>query len=174
MDILCYHLKVDPAAGATGVKATMSIPATKPKLKRRVAYDPNTRLLTVETRFPRVDGRDPDPDHPLTICVIVPEAFNLSGALPEETEEAVQVTLTAKAEAVAKEQTFVVGIGEGETAAGIKARTLRLAGIGSRESRAASKRWLAKSLDKFTFEGVPANMRLHYAKSAYQLLSNTK
>ncbi|MDO8587709.1 MAG: trehalase family glycosidase [Armatimonadota bacterium] len=174
LDIVCYHLKADPAAGASGVKATMSIPATEPKLKRRVAYDPNTRLLTLETRFPRVDGRDPDPDHPLAICVIVPEAFSLSGGLTAETDEAVQVSWTARADALAAEQTFIVGIGEGETAAGIKSRTLRLAGIGSRDSRAASKRWLAKALDKFTFDGVPTNMRLHYAKSAYQILSNTK
>jgi len=175
MDIVCYHAKLDPASAATGVTATLRIPATKPPFKRRVRYDASTRLLTLETRLPRVDVRDPDPDHPFAICMIVPEAFDPpTGPIASDTDEAVQITFSAGADALAAEQTFIVGIGEGETAKEIRTRVHRVARITSKDSRAASRRWLAKSLDKLTFEGVPENLRLHYAKAIYQILSNTK
>jgi len=50
MDIICYHAKVEPGAGATEVKATLQVPASKQKFKRLVTYDSKARLLTVETR----------------------------------------------------------------------------------------------------------------------------
>ena len=175
MDIVCYHAKINPRAGATGVRATMSIPASKPKFKRCVRYDPNTRVLTLETRLPKVDVRDPDPNHPFAICMIVPEAFGQpAGPIVSDTDEAVQITFSARADTLTSEQTFIVGIGEGQTAKEIESRVRRVARITSKDSRAASRRWLAKSLDKFTFKGIPENLRLHYAKAIYQILSNTK
>ncbi|MDO8586384.1 MAG: trehalase family glycosidase [Armatimonadota bacterium] len=173
-DIICYHARVDPGSGAT-VTARLSIPASDPRFIRKAKYDPAKRLLTIDTRLPRTDVRDPDPDHPFTICVIVPKAFTPS-AVPttSETDQAVQLTFSAGAEDFEGEQTFIVGIGEGPTADEIKMRLRGMARVGSKDSRAASRRWLDNSLDKFTFEGVPQDLRLHYAKAVYQLLSNTK
>ena len=173
-DIICYHAKVDTAAGATRITARLSVPATDPPLNRKVSYDPENRLLMLETRLHRTDIRDPDADHPFTICVIVPEAFSLSAGMASETDQAVEITLSAGADALTSEQTFIVGIGEGPSADEIKTRMRRVGQIRSKDSRSASRRWLTKSLDKFTFEGVPENLRLHYARATYQILSNTK
>ena len=174
-DIVCYHARLDPDAGATGVTATIRIAATRPPFTRRVTYDPSARLLTLRTRLPRVDVRDPAPDHPFAVCMILPEAFDPpTSPIAADTDEAVRITFSAGADALAAEHTFIVGIGEGQTAKEIEARVRHAATITSKDSRAASHRWLAKSLDELTFEGVPKNLRLHYAKAIYQILSNTK
>ena len=39
---------------------------------------------------------------------------------------------------------------------------------------AASKKWLSDGLDEFSFERVPKQFCLHYAKAIYQILCNTK
>jgi len=106
--------------------------------------------------------------------VIAPEAFRLGDGLVSETNGEVRIVFSAKAANCASEQTFVIGIGEGETAAKIETRIRGYARTTSKDSRAASRRWLTKALDKFSFDGVPEDLRLHYAKAVYQTLSNTK
>lgn len=187
-DILCYSAKLQPRSTATQVHATIHLPATDPRLERCAVFDTLTRRLTIETRAPRTDARDPDPDHPLTICIIIPEAFNEIGATADgvevpyigsgaeiTTSGALVFNLTAdKKGLVSGEQTFVVGIGEGPTADKIAERVSRIHGAGSESAIAASRAWLAKSLDQFSFSGVPKNLRVHFAKAIYQILSNTK
>lgn len=187
-DILCYGVSLDESGDATGVRATFLMPATDPELERCARFDPETRRLTIETRMPRTDARDPDPSHALTLCLIVPEAFGDARAIangadvPGVGEGAEIVTsgplvlnFAATREAFAKdEQVFVLGIGEGPTADKIEARMSRVHSPVFDSALTASTEWLAKALDKFSFDGVSKHFRLHYAKAVYQIICNTK
>jgi len=187
-DILCYHARLEEHASASTVRATFALPESDPPFERRVAYDPDSRMLTVRTLVPATDPRDPDLSHAVTICLIVPEGFACAGAtscnksvqtaqegLELTTDKALTVTFAADAAPLGTEEhTFILGIGEGPTADKIEARMPRGRIVDFASSLAASEKWLARALDKFTFEGVPEGLRLLYAKAAYQILSNTK
>lgn len=186
-DLLCYHASIDQESNVAYVRATLLLPETKPSFEREVTYKASERRLIIETRTPRTDGRDPDPDHPLTVCVNVPEAFTrvsfisegqdasgTEGEFSVKTDGAVVITFTASGKDFAGVQTFVVGIGEGETASRIASRMAALGDVSPHTSSRASMGWLTKALDKFSFDGIPQNLRQHYAKAAYQILSNTK
>lgn len=187
-DILCYSASLDENSDATGVRATLLLPASDPALERRVRCDSSGRRLTIETRMPRTDARDPAPSHPLTLCLIVPEAFadprvivdgsevaEASGGGEIVTSGPLVVNFAAEREAFARgEQVFVLGIGEGPTADKIEARMLGVHSPSSDSALSASCGWLARGLDQFSFVGVPKQFRLHYAKAVYQILSNTK
>ena len=186
-DILCYSASLDEDSTASEVRATLLLPTTEPKLERRARFDDTTQRLTIETRVPRTDDRDPDPDHPLTCCVIVPDAFSMAGVIADgrkvglsgggtvRTDGPLVVNFTAPAGHLRDcEQTFVVGIGEGPAADKIEGRVSGLRRMDSESALAASKEWLSKALDAFAFEGVPKRLRLGYAKSAYHILCNTK
>jgi hypothetical protein len=184
-DILCYCAKLDEKSDATGVRATLLLPATDPPLERRARFDASKRRLTIETSVPRTDARDPDPSHLLTLCVIVPEGFGnakviVDGAdVPDDAEIATAGPLVfnfaAERDAlIADEQVFVVGIGEGPTADKIEERMARVHLPGFESAQSASMDWLAKALDEFSFDGVPKQFRLHYVRAVYQILCNTK
>lgn len=184
-DILCYAAALDEKSEATGVRATLLLPATDPPLERGARFDPSKHRLTIETNVPRTDARDPDPDHLLTVCVIVPEGFGLTQVIVDGadaadgaqivTEGSLVFNFAAERDAlVAEEQVFVVGIGEGPTADKIEGRMSRVHSPGFESAVSASTDWLARALDKFSFDGVPKQYRLHYARAVYQLLCNTK
>lgn len=187
-DVLCYHIRLHPGSGANAIRGALLLPATEPRLERRLAFDQQERLLTIHTRVPRSDDRDPDPDHPLTICVRIPDAFETSAVIADGQEQPTAetgfdvdvdgplvVTLWASAEDVERsEQTFVVGIGEGPAGDRIRNRVSRLRACGSDASGSASANWIERGLDNFSFSGVDKRLRAHYAKAAYQILSNTK
>lgn len=167
-DILCYHIK----AVASNITATLNLPATDPAYPRKLQFDQDSRLLTIETQRPRSDMRDPDPEHPFTICIMVPKSFDEIKGSFKDTDSAVRLELAA-ANGVTGEETFVVGIGEGPTAAEIKDRMLKLSKTNSEASSKASLTWLKNSLRDFTFDGIQQHLKLHYAKAAYQILCNT-
>lgn len=187
-DILCYHATLDADSGATSVRATLLLPATDPRFERFVDFDADSHLLTIKTRVPRTDSRDPDPDHALTICLMVPATFAITGAIADgseanarshdfriKTEGPLVLGFAAPADQFAKnEQTLVLGIGEGPTADKIEARMPHGRHVDLEVSSAASTEWLDNALDRFTFDDIPRKLRLHYAKAAYQILSNTK
>ena len=186
-DILCYSAALDADSTASEVRATLLLPATEPRLERRAGFDSATGHLTIETRMPRTDPRDPDPDHPLTVWVTVPDAFSAAGTIADgqkvdltrkgtvETDGPLVINFVASRRGMAEgEQTFVVGIGEGPTADKIENRMSRVRRTGSKSALEASRNWLSKALDKFTFDGVPMKLRLGYARAAYQILCNTK
>ena len=187
-DIVCYHAKLEEDSGTRDVQAVFSLPETNPKLERSVTYDKATRLLTVKTHTPRTDQRDPDPIHPLMVCMMVPEAFEVtevSAAGVEAntddqrvsfaTDKAFDVKFTgARNGLLEAEQTFVLGIGEGPSAEEIEARMSSLTAVDSAASSKASSEWLESALDKFSFDGIDEGLRTHYAKATYQILCNTK
>lgn len=186
-DILCYCATLDEKCAATGVRATYLIPETDPPLERRARFDANTRRLTVETRTPRTDERDPDPNHPLTVCLSVPEAFSEIRAIVDGVDAAgfadgveittsgpIVVNLAASREALSGEQVFVLGIGEGPTADKIEDRVSRAHSPSFDSAMAASMDWLAEALDKFSFKDVRKHFHVPYAKAVYQILCNTK
>jgi hypothetical protein len=187
-DILCYHAKLEEGTDASIVWATFLLPETNPKFRRSVSYDPVIRLLVIHTSAPATDNRDPDPHHALTICLQIPEAFTIAGIIADgegveiakggldlETDGSLVLNFTAQASELAgHERTFIVGIGEGPTADRIESRMPRGKHVDSQATEAASMRWLTGALDKFTFDGIPRKLRVHYAKAAYQIISNTK
>lgn len=184
-DILVYSASLDQGCDAAAVRATFLLPASDPPLERRARFDPAARRLTIETRTPRTDKRDPDPDHPLTVCLIAPKAFSDIRAIANgtETDASTEIATTgplvfdfsADREALGSdEQAFVLGIGEGPTADKIEERIGRIHAPGFEAAMTASVAWLEKALDKFTLDGISKHHRLHYAKAAYELLCNTK
>ena len=183
-DIVCYHATLDSKLPSS-VDATVFLPETNPRLARTVTYRAKSRRLTIAGRTPRTDGRDPDLDHPITLSLMIPKAFTLNSVEVDgkpvarkdfsvATDGSVRLVFAAQAAGFVKEQTFIMGVGEGPTAGRITNRMARITQIDSKRSYASSRRWLGKALDEFTFEGVAENCRLHYAKAAYQLISNTK
>lgn len=173
MDILCYHLVIDDPGRLRSIRATFHLPPTKPLLPRQVRWDAALRQVTIETRVPRTDKRDPEPDHPLTLVLRLPAGIDVDGnAISRPTDSA--VTLSFDVPLRADEHTFIVGIGEGEESDRISARMATLPTPGSRDSRQASRAWLRKGLAGFNFDGVPEDLRRHYAMAACQLLGNTK
>lgn len=187
-DVVCYHVRLSAGSDASRIRARFFIPETDPSYPRNVRYDEAERLLVVETRMPKSDPRDPDEEHDLTVCLRVPEGFELVGPPPtppsqggasaaatsSHEAESVCVEFVADARNLAEEKSFVLGIGEGPTAGEIEDRIRAIGDVGSEASREASEKWLAAGLDEFTFEGIADNLRVHYAKAAYQILSNTK
>ena len=183
-DVLYYSVNLDDNCDATAVRAKFLLPASNPALARSVRFDASSRRLTIETRAPRTDDRDPDPTHPLTVCLVAPKAFSEIRAIadgtgvenPAEitTSGALVVTFTASRELLEGEQTFVLGIGEGPTADKIGERVHRIHAPGFDAALNSSTDWLSKALDKFGFERVSKQHRVHYAKAVYELLSNTK
>lgn len=175
-DIVCYHARVEPGPTTSGIRAVFFLPATDPAFARSTWLDTGRGVLVVETRVPRTDSRDPDPDHPLTVCLRFPEGFEVVGkSIPEVTSESVSVELYApKAGAGVKSYDFAVGIGEGPSAAVIADRVASLADLSEDASRSASESWLESALGEFSFDGIPEQLRLHYAKAAYQIICNTK
>jgi len=186
-DILCYHASLEES-GSTRVVATFLLPETNPRFERRAEFDADSLMLTVKTLLPATDGRDPDPSHALTLCLIVPPAFGqiraiaggseapgLDSGSAIETDGPLVITFTGvSADLAGEEQTFVLGIGEGPSADKIESRMPRARRIDSSVSEAASLGWLTTALDEFTFKGIPRGLRTHYARAAYQILSNTK
>ena len=184
-DILYYSASLDQNGDATAVRAKFLLPAADPPLERSVRFDAASHRLTIDTRTPRTDDRDPDPSHALTVCLIVPKAFSEVSAIADgaESDNPAQITtsgplvvnFTAKREAFDEsEQTFVLGIGEGPTADKIEERVSRIHAPSFEAAITSSMNWLTKALDKFSFEGVSKHHRLHYAKAVYELLANTK
>lgn len=174
-DILCYHANLDENSDALSIKATLSLPATDPKHTRKVSYNSEARRLVITTLVPRSDHRDPDSEHQLVLCINIPPAF--SEVSSEETKNAgdINITFTASAEDFAKdEQTFVIGIGEGPSADEIENRVALVTDASLQTSCIATVNWLLKSLDNFSFDGIPEQLHSHYANAAYQMLSNTK
>lgn len=187
-DILCYSATLDAKSNATGVRATLLLPATDPALERRTRFDSASNRLIIETSIPRSDVRDPDPAHSLTLCLIVPEGFTeiraiVNGANVTEfgdgaeivSEGALVFNFTAGRDAFANgEQIFVLGVGEGPTADKIEDRIANVRVPSIESALSASMDWLAKALDTFSLDGVPKRFHLHYAKAVYQILCNTK
>lgn len=181
-DILCYHAELDPGSDIRCVRAEFHLPATDPSYDRMVRFDADRRVLVIETLMPRSDHRDPDENHPLTICVRIPDAFfledstaaRISGDWKTITDGEVVLSFVATPKAMVGEQTFVVGVGEGPTAQDIVRRTAEVGTPDSGSSKASSEKWLEEALCDFTFGRVPERLKSHYAKSVYQILSNTK
>lgn len=185
-DVLCYSMSLSDQADATRVRATLLLPATDPRLERRARYDEAARLLTVETRMPRADARDPDATHPLTLCLSIPKAFTDVRAIADGAECSdltagiacsgpLVISFSAEREALGvAEHSFVLGIGEGPTADRIHDRMGRVHASSFDTALSASSAWLDKALDQFILDRVPKRLQSHYAKAAYQLISNTK
>lgn len=183
-DILYYSVSLADGCDATAVCAKVLLPASDPALARNVCFDASAHRLTIETRAPRTDGRDPDPTHPLTICLVVPKAFSQTRVIADgvsvenpaeiSTSGALVVTFTASRELLDGEQTFVLGIGEGPTADKIGERVRRIHAPRFDAALKSSTDWLSKALDKFGFDGVSKQHRIHYAKAAHEILCNTK
>ena len=187
-DILCYSFSLDSSTDATEVSATLLLPETEPRFTRKMTYDPGSGRLRVETRLPRTDHRDPDADHPITICIAVPPAFGLSSIIADavrtdspkspfavETDGTLVVTFSASGESVgSREQVFVTGIGEGPSADRIQERMPRVRTPAFDSALDSSRKWLADALDRFSLDPIPKRRRSQYAMSVYQILSNTK
>lgn len=175
-DIVCYHARVEPGPTTSGLRAALFLPATEPAFARSVWLDAAERVLIIETRVPRTDSRDPDPDHPLTLCLRYPEGFEAVGkSIPEVTSESLNIEFYApKPKLGGRSLDFAVGIGEGPSAPEIAKRVASLTKISEEDSRIASESWLQGALGEFSFEGIPDQLRLHYARAAYQILCNTK
>jgi len=184
-DIVYYSASLEESSSATAVRAKFLLPASDPPIERRVRFDPDSCRLTIESRAPRTDDRDPDPTHPLTLCLIVPKAFSEIHAIADGAEHGdpsgintsgpLVLSLTARRESFGgEEQTFVLGIGEGPTADKIEDRVSRIHAPRFETAVAASNNWLDKALDKLSFERVHKQHRLAYARSVYELICNTK
>ena len=187
-DILCYSFSLDQSAEAPEVRATLLLPESKPRFTRRVDYDSDSGRLRVETRLPRTDSRDPDPDHPVTICLSVPPAFTLAAVILDgvrtdspnspfaaQTNGTLVVAFSASGDSIGvTEHVFVAGIGEGPSADRIEERMSRVRAPSFASALECSRKWLANALDRFSFDSVAKRRRPQYVMSAYQILSNTK
>ena len=186
-DILCYGAQLDDKSDVSLVRADFVLPATEPGIERRVRFDADSGMLIIETRMPRSDSRDPDPSHPLTVCLLVPDAFrnlrmsadgsdvSIGDGAEAATSASIAVTMDASpADLERCEQVFALGIGEGPTADKIEARMAEACSWTFDSAIAGSTKWLTEALDQFSFERVPEQFHLHYAKAVYQILSNTK
>ncbi len=186
--VICYHASLAPESAATGVRATLLLPATDPKFTRRAIYDTKTRILTIEARVPASDECDPDFDHPVTVCIVLPDAFAHSGIIADgeahsatgreiviETDGPLVLNFVAKRDDISSgEQTFLVGIGEGPASETISARLSGIQAIERRTPPSAPPKWLKTALEHFSFDHVPDRLRMLYARSAYEIISNTK
>ena len=175
-DILCYHLSIEPLATVRSVEGLVHLPKGRLEHPPAIQLDPDRRCLIVRARMPKTDKRDPHPEHPFTLALRWPKGWRPADPVAEGTVEpdGLRFRFACPADALVGEHTFVLGIGEGETADEIVGRMAALGELTSRDSLAASRAWLRAGLGRFSFEGVPARYHAHQAMAACQLLSNTK
>jgi len=192
-DILCYHLFAGPKVDAT-LRATFLLPATEPRFARGVAFNARSRGLTITTRLPATDARDPDPDHPITICLTVAEPFSVTTVITDgseaplsgesfetRTDGAVVVNFATslgpdatRADSAGECGAFVLGIGEGPSADRIAARMPRAGQLDAAKTKTASEQWLRGALDTLCIESLPRGHRADAASAVYHILANSK
>jgi len=178
-DVMYYELK--PRSRMISASAEMFLPASNPPLPRKLRWDPGSRVLVIETRLPRTDKRDPDESFPMTCAARLPSgcgglslngdeklldsAWEWSGS----GELALRIALPS-----IRTIGILIAVGVGENAPKATQKLNAIEEMNAKKAESATLSWLKQALGKFSFDGVPENLRPTYAISVYSLTSNAK